>query len=114
MIGVDIEDIARFRKLDRLRDRRFFERIFTKREMKYCFSKTDSAPHLTARFCAKEAVIKALGGMGIHRVPYSKIEIVNTSKGVPRVILHSRGEKLQIKVSLAHAHDYAMACAVIL
>lgn len=113
MMGIDIEEVARFRKLDRLENRRFFERIFTDKEMKYCFSKKDPAPYLAARFCAKEAVVKALGNMGIHKVAYSKIEIITDANGAPRAILHARKRKFQIQVSLSHARDYAIACAIV-
>ena len=113
MIGIDIEEVARFRKLNRLEDRRFFERIFTKREMDYCFLKKDPAPHLAGRFCAKEAIIKALASMGIHTIARNAIEIINTAKGVPKVVVLKRGKKLKIQISISHARDYALACAVV-
>jgi len=112
-IGVDIEEVVRFRTLDRARHKRFFEQIFTKREIEYCLSKKDPAPHLAARFCGKEAVVKALAGVGIHKVSRRDIEITNTSKGVPRIILHTKHKDLKIQVSISHARDYAIAFVII-
>lgn len=56
VIGVDIEDIERFKN----KSEEFIQRIFTAVEIDYCqkFSKPES--HYAARFCAKEAVIKHL------------------------------------------------------
>ncbi len=112
-LGVDIEEIARFRSLDRIRNRRFLEKIFTPRELKYCFSKKDPAPHLAVRFCGKEAMIKALASMEVHKIAYHKIEIINILNGVPKVLLHMKGKAPKIQISLSHTHDYAMACALV-
>jgi len=59
-IGVDIEDISRFSKLSYTSKKSFYDKIFTKKEIKYCLSKKNPYPHFTVRFCAKEATIKAL------------------------------------------------------
>ena len=59
-IGVDIEDIARFKRLDFARHRNFYERIFHKNEIRYCLRKKNPYQHFAARFCAKEALIKAI------------------------------------------------------
>ncbi len=111
-VGTDIEGIDRFRNLHHGRHRRFLERIFTPRELKYCFSKKDPAPHLAARFCAKEAVVKALASVGIHKVARREIEVANTSKGVPKIILRTKAKPLQIQVSLSHTLDYAIAFVI--
>ena len=60
-IGVDIEDIERFKG----KSEEFLHRVFTDLELEYClkFSKPES--HLAARFCAKEAVVKALKALEI-------------------------------------------------
>ena len=112
-VGIDMEEVTRFGKLDRLKNRRFFERIFTEKEMDYCFSKKDPSPYLAARFCGKEAVVKALGSIGIHKIGYLKIEITNTTKGVPQVILHTKEKNFHIQISISHARGYAIACAIV-
>ena len=53
-IGVDIEDIERFKgKSDA-----FLDRVFTPLELEYCNKFNHPESHLAARFCAKEAVVK--------------------------------------------------------
>lgn len=113
MIGVDIEEVARFRKIDRARDRQFLEKIFTARELDYCFSKKDPAPHLAARFCAKEAVIKALASVKIKTVLYRNIEIVNETDGAPKARLLTKDQIYKINVSISHTTDYAIAFVII-
>lgn len=49
-IGVDIEPSLRFRDLDRKESGNFLTKIFTEKEMNYCFSKKAPAQHLAARF----------------------------------------------------------------
>ncbi|MBI5134695.1 holo-ACP synthase [Candidatus Uhrbacteria bacterium] len=113
-IGVDIEAISRFRHLRRTHDRHFLERIFTIRELNYCFSKKDPAQHLAVRFCGKEAAVKALASIGIHAVGYCTIEICNNEKGVPFMRLPKKQKSLQISVSLSHSKEYAIAFVTIL
>lgn len=59
-IGVDIESVDRFKHLPFDENKNFYRRIFTKREIEYCLSKSNPYQHFTARFCAKEAFIKAV------------------------------------------------------
>ena len=110
-IGVDIESVKRFRKQHYDRNKSFYENIFTDKEIKYCLSKADPYPHFTARFCAKEAVIKAIGG-SVYRA--KDIEIINDKKGKPFVKLKTKNLKLKTKVlvSLSHTKEYAIAFAI--
>ena len=59
-IGCDIEDVSRFRNRIKDRSDKFLDKIFTKEEQVYCNSKSDPAIHYAGRFCAKEAVVKAV------------------------------------------------------
>lgn len=111
--GVDIENIARFEKLDRRKHRRFLERIFTRDELAYCFAKKNPSPHLAARFCGKEAVIKALASFGVRAVPYYAVEILHNTSGMPKVILPERYKYLAVQISLSHARDYAIAVSIV-
>ncbi len=73
-IGVDLVDIARFeRTLERTP--RLLERLFSPAEQ------TRSPRSLAARYAAKEALIKALGGSdGVH---WTEIEITPEESGRP-------------------------------
>lgn len=111
-IGTDIESVDRFVQLDRSSHRAFLERIFTQDELNYCFSKKFPAPHLAARFCGKEAVIKALSEVGIKElIPHHAIEIVREESGVPRIKV-DKDLSLTIHVSLSHSKDRAIAFAI--
>ena len=71
--------------------------------------------HLAARFCAKEAVTKALR-MDVLRP--LEIEVVRAAGGAPLVRLHGAAAEraaalgLQVHVSLTHEQDLAAAVAV--
>jgi len=114
-IGVDIESIQRFRKVDYLKNKLFFNKIFTKNELKYCFSKGNAAVHLTARFAAKEAVTKALSEFKRGSTNYKQIEILNNENGAPLVKLNKKGfQNLKFSLSLSHCEDKAIAFAIII
>lgn len=113
-VGADIESIDRFRKLDSINNP-LLNRIFTKNELNYCFSKEDKAPHLAARYCGKEAIIKALSGISRSNLDYKDIEIFNNDEGVPKVKFSDKSlNKLQIMISLSHCSDKALAFAVVI
>jgi len=112
MIGVDIEDISRFANKDRIADKKFLERIFTPSEIDYCYLKSNPAPHLCARFCAKEAVIKALGSIGINHSKYNDIEVYHNELGAPLVRICDNDD-IKIEISLSHDKTKAVAIAQI-
>ena len=112
--GVDIESVSRFASKESM-NRRFLSRCFTTREVEYCLSKTDPAPHFAVRFAAKEAVIKALSGLNL-AVNWDKIEIINRDDGRPYVHLHTSDKmslSLNIDISLSHSETLAIAFVVV-
>ncbi|MDO8425865.1 MAG: holo-ACP synthase [bacterium] len=111
-VGTDIESVDRFRALDRVTHQRFFERVYTNAEIAYCFAKIDPAPHLAARWCAKEAVVKALSSIGIERIAYCDIAVTSGSDGVPRVHVSDIDPSVRVHVSLSHSRDNATAFAI--
>jgi len=112
-VGVDIEDISRFEKMAKAKDKETLSTIYTELERKYCFSKAKPSQHLAAKFAGKEAVIKALRAFG-HTEYYSSVEIKNKKSGVPNVKLLNKklGKKFDIAISLSHCKDKAIAFAV--
>jgi holo-[acyl-carrier protein] synthase len=122
-IGVDIVDVDRFRRLDYFHSKKFYERIFTQREIKYCLSFEDPAPHFAANFAAKEAVCKALNGF--YNIKLNEVEVLRDEGGAPYVTLrigrkeiakHSdTNKKLStcIRISLSHSTLHAIAFAVV-
>lgn len=111
-IGTDIEQISRIERV-LARTPRFAERVFTVGERAYCEAKAHPAQHYTARFCAKEAVMKALG----HALSWHDIEVVRGESGPPTVHAHGKAAELlhgrAIRLSLSHAGEYAIAMVLI-
>lgn len=117
-IGTDLIEIARIQRAIE-KNPHFMERVYTADEIAYCQRKKNAWQSFAARFAAKEAVSKALG-TGIGPVGLMEIEIVNTEKGQPMVVLHGKALQLaadrniqRVHISLSHSEAYAMATAVL-
>jgi holo-[acyl-carrier protein] synthase len=112
VIGLDLLEIDR---MERALARRpaLAERLFTAAERDYAGSRARPAQHLAARFCAKEAVAKAIGiddGWA-----FEDIEVVATG-GAPRVRLSGRAARLAsgpVRISLTHSRGMAAAVAIV-
>ena len=110
-IGIDIEDISRFDKYSTDKKNRFLEKIYTPSEIDYCFSYRNPSKHLAARYCAKEACVKALTKLGIKDVYYNQIEVYRDNYGGVsiRLLNQKKYAKIFLEVSLSHAKDMAAA-----
>lgn len=110
-VGIDIEDINRFDKYSVDKENRFLNKIYTKSEIDYCFSYKSPAKHLAARFCAKEACVKALTKLGIKDVYYNQIEVYRDSFGGVsiRLLDKKKYSKIFLEVSLSHSRSTAAA-----
>ena len=110
-VGIDIEDINRFEKYSVDKNNRFLTKIFTKSEIDYCFSYKTPAKHLAARYCAKEACVKALTKLGIKDVYYNEIEVYRDNFGGVsiRLLNNKKYPQIALQVSLSHAKDTAVA-----
>lgn len=110
-VGVDIIEVGRIERAIRRWGERFLGRVFTPAELELCRKRPAS---LAARFAAKEAVMKALGGAQRWR----EIEVLTGSRGQPRLRLwgraRARAERLglELAVSLSHCREYAIASVV--
>ncbi|MBW2976549.1 holo-ACP synthase [Candidatus Woesearchaeota archaeon] len=112
-VGADIESIARFGRLDPDKDKIFLNKIFTEKELSYCYSNKNAASHLAARYAGKEAVIKALSGIGKLNMDYKKVEIVNNENKVPKVRINEDNcNNLEVHISLSHCEDKTVAFAI--
>ncbi len=112
MVGLDLLEIDR---LERALARRpgLEARLFTRAERAYAAATGRPAQHLAARFCAKEAVSKALR-MEVLRP--REIEVVRGGEGEPLVALHgeaaARAVALGVSVHLSLTHTRTTAGAV--
>jgi len=112
-VGIDLLEIER---LERALERRprLAQRLFTDAERAYAASRARPGQHLAARFCAKEAVAKALG---LEVWSFRDVE-VTTAGGPPEVMLYgavaARAEALgvTVRISLTHTRTDAGAVAI--
>ena len=112
-LGVDICEIARMERA-LARHPSLAERVFTVEERTYCDSKGRPAESYAARFAAREAVIKALGGYGGKR--WRDISVSRAPSGAPSVVLagnaKARADALGVeRVLLAMTHERESAVA---
>ncbi len=105
-VGVDIEDIERFKE----KSDEFLQRVFTPLELEYCLKFSKPEGHLAARFCAKEAVVKALTALDIEHVSYNEIEVFHNKKQCPQIrILKPIEKNIVFQLSLSHDRTKAVA-----
>lgn len=119
-IGTDLVNVGRLKRILDRWDRRFTARVYTQREMDYCYKKAVPAIHFSARFAAKESFLKALGigiSMGVH---LRDIEVVNSPKGRPELVVHREAEAMlaqqcirHLQLSLTHTSEYAAAIVIL-
>ncbi len=109
-IGVDIEKIERFKEC--ANDHKFLEKVFTKKEIEFNSKSANSLPRIAARFCAKEAVIKAFGSVK-KKLFFKDIEIFNDEKGAPYLIL-KKFKNYDVKISMSHNESDAVAFSFVL
>tara|TARA_B110000027_G_C15996615_1_gene245570 strand:+ start:319 stop:708 length:390 start_codon:yes stop_codon:yes gene_type:complete len=120
-IGTDIVDISRIKKILK-QNKRFKERVFSRKEIKYCNSKKNKIASYSKRFAAKEAFAKALG-LGISKgISLNEISVNNNKYGAPFIELLGNTKKItknliknknKIYLSLSDEKKYALAMVVI-
>jgi holo-[acyl-carrier protein] synthase len=118
-VGADIIEVARIQRSYERFGQRFLERILRPEEIAYCLSHRFPAPHLAARFAAKEAISKAFGtGIG-KELGWHDLEVARQASGQPVVVLHGQGRELfaqrsatHLHLSLTHTEHYAVAVVV--
>jgi holo-[acyl-carrier protein] synthase len=106
-------------EIDRLeraleRSPRLAERLFTDAEREYAAARGRPGQHLAARFCAKEAVAKALA---LEAWSFRDVEVV-AGAGAPSVRLSGaaarRAQELGVTVSVSLTHTHRDAAAIAL
>jgi holo-[acyl-carrier protein] synthase len=119
-LGVDLARVDRFRRLLTAEKAAVIDRLFTAGEKAYALAKKDPAPHLAARFAAKEAFLKALG-LGLRQgLSWQQLEVTRDELGKPSLrltgraaeIYHERGFS-RLLLSYSHDGDYAFATVIL-
>lgn len=111
LVGTDIIEIDRVRKLVDSHEKNVLKSIFTLQEIEYCEArKVQKYQSYAARFAAKEAIYKALSEFVPEKYSFTDFEVVNNEKGKPEVSLGFEIKGLeQIDISLSHCKEYAVA-----
>jgi holo-[acyl-carrier protein] synthase len=121
VIGCDLAEVGRIKDAHERNGQAFLDKVFTPAEQKYCLDKANPYPSLAARWAAKEAVSKAFTtGIGAE-VGLLTVEIEKGGNGQPvanlsgnALVLLGRFGGKEVKVSLSHTQELAMAVAVII
>jgi holo-[acyl-carrier protein] synthase len=111
-IGIDLLEIERLERALARRPR-LARRLFTDGELAYAAARARPGQHLAARFCAKEAVAKALGMRGW---AFRDVEVVATGAApVARLCgdVAARAAGREVAISLTHTRTAAAAVALV-
>ncbi len=110
-VGIDIVAVKKFK--DAKSSDPYLKKIFTKKELEYCFAKKTFAESLAARFAAKEAAIKSLSKFKI--IPdFADIEVGHDKNQRPYVTIKSAKIQKMFAFDLSISHEDDFAVAVIL
>lgn len=107
-IGVDIEQVSRFKK----KDERLIKKMFSKKELRNM--RNYNSQRFSGMFSAKEAVIKACNP--ILKLRLQDIEIMHRRDGSPYALIKkSYTTKIKdLKISISHTNEFAVAVAILL
>jgi holo-[acyl-carrier protein] synthase len=121
-VGTDLALIAQTQASLAEFGERYLHRIFTPGERADCAARdAGELASLTARFAAKEALLKALAPEPSATPPWTSMEVVVAPSGAPSLVLHAESAALaqargvvSLAVSLTHEAEYASAVVVAL
>jgi len=115
-LGVDIVGVERFSRIVEKRGQRILDRLFTPSEQLHCDRKHTRFESYSARFAAKEALLKALGRGLRDGMTWRDVEVVNDDLGRPILNLTGRVRELadrngvkSTNLSLSHSDGFAVA-----
>ena len=118
-VGVDIVDIRRIDNLLQKFQDRFTKRIFTPKEVDYCFSKSNPSSYLAKMFSIKEAAIKAISDT--KNLAWHDMEISHDANGKPLMTLsgnalrnlQKKTTNFNIQISTSDEVNYAIGFVII-
>ena len=105
-IGIDIVNIERFKKKRYAKNKKFYQKIFTNSEIKYCLEFKNSPEHFAGKFAIKEAVRKSVK----EKVPFNKI-LTTHKDSKPKIVLKM---KLNYEFLVSVSHEANMAVAIVI
>ncbi len=119
--GIDLVECSRIAAILDRHQTRFLFRVLTAKEREAASRFADAIPHISGRFAAKEAVLKALGTGWRGQISWKDIEVTNNSLGKPDVQLSGECSRIaqklgvtRILLSITHTRTHAVASAIAL
>jgi len=120
-IGVDIIHNKRFKKL--IKDKKFINRILSKKEISDSKKKMNKINFFSNRFAAKESFAKALGTGFRNKLNFKDIEILNDKLGKPFYLINNKIKQIikknkkisnfELFLSISDEKDYSVAFTII-
>ncbi len=105
-IGIDLEENKRFKRL--CKNKNFISQIFTKKEIDYCKKKKEPWISFAGKFCAKEALIKAIK----KPLEIKDIEILNDKFN--KIKIYFKGKIIKnVLCSISHTKNDAIAIVIV-
>lgn len=118
-IGTDITECGRIQKMLEKHGDYFYDRVYTDYENEYCRSKKQFVESYTGRWCAKEAILKAIGTGWVRGIAWRDMEIRSLPSGAPYVCLGGgvlaaavAGGISEILITISHCSSHATATAI--
>ena len=108
VVGLGI-DICSWDRVPDFDESHPFYRIFPKREIDACLARSNPRARFASRFAAREALVKALGGIAEWM---KEIEVVNDGDGSPRFD-GPTPDHLNILLSISSERGFSIACVVV-
>lgn len=117
--GIDIVDLAEFKKLLDEPTAEFARRCFTPQELAWAEGSQRRIERLAARFAAKEAVLKALGTGWVTGISWKDIEVSNAANGAPSIAVFREVERIAKEkgiatflISISHSSTHVVASVI--
>lgn len=118
-LGIDITELDRIKSsLDKFGER-FMNTFLTAKEIELV-PEVNKVQHLSARFAAKEAAVKALGTGFAEGITFKNVEIFNLNSGAPELTFNGKGLERSLElgverilISVSHGRDTAAAVVIL-
>jgi holo-[acyl-carrier protein] synthase len=119
-IGTEIIECVRIAKMIEHHGELFLERVFTADEVAYCSERSSATQHYAARWAAKEAVLKAMGGRS-RGIRWNEIAVGAEPNSPPCIRLTGRAaawaaqqgiDDFQLSLGRCRTHATAFVIAV--
>ena len=117
-VGIDLVEIQKIEVS--IQSEAFVSKVFTSAEMQAVDRYKNKAEHLSGKFAAKEAFMKAIGAGIRQEIWFTQIEVLSDESGKPQVQVRGEaGKRLEevgakrVHVSISHSGGMAVAVVIL-